>query len=86
MNSNDIISMMIIVCIGVMSIVIFLEPIKKIFKILLNGIIGLVLIYLSNLIFVPLGISVGINIFTLAISAFLGFPGVVAVFAIQAIL
>jgi inhibitor of the pro-sigma K processing machinery len=65
---------------------VFSSQIKVILKLLFNAGVGAVILYLSSIVMVPLGISVGINIFTLVISAFLGIPGVITLFAIQAIL
>ncbi len=88
MNSNNTINFMLIACIIISSFIIFSNVIKKILKFIFNGLIGVVTIYLLNEFFVLIGISinVGINIFTLAISALLGLPGVLLTFAIQTVL
>lgn len=86
MDSNNMIGLMLTVCIAFLGVIIFSNIIKKIIKLLFNGILGGIIIYLSNAIFIPLGINVGVNIFTLLISAFLGLPGLIVIFIIQAIL
>ncbi len=48
--------------------------------------IGIFTMFLLNFVFNPLGIGVGINFVTLLISGMLGFYGVVALYAVQAIL
>lgn len=48
--------------------------------------IGIFTMFLLNFVFNPLGIGVGINFFTLLVSGMLGFYGVVALYAVQAIL
>lgn len=85
-DSNNMIGLMLTVCIAVLGVIIFSNTIKKIIKLLFNGILGGIIIYLSNPILLPLGINVGVNIFTLLISAFLGLPGLIVIFIIQAIL
>ena len=86
MNADKITLIMVIACAGVLICMVFSNQIKGILKLLFKAGMGAVMIYLSNIVMAPLGISVGINIFTLITSAFLGIPGVVSIYAIQAIL
>lgn len=46
-------------------------------KILLNGIIGIVLLYVANYLGTYLGFYIGINAITALIAGFLGVPGVI---------
>jgi len=46
-------------------------------KILLNGIIGIVLLYAANYLGTYLGFNIGINAVTALIAGFLGVPGVI---------
>lgn len=65
---------------------VFSSQVKVILKLLSNALVGAVIIYLANFAMAPLGISVGINIYTLGISALLGIPGVISILASMAIL
>lgn len=62
--------------------IIVLFIILKIFKwplkILLNGIFGVVLLYIVNLVGANFGFSIGINVVTALIAGILGIPGVAA--------
>lgn len=86
MDSNSTVNLMLWICVAIAGIIIFFNPLKKLLKFILNGLFGIIIIYLYNTLFAFLGVNVGINIFTVLISAFLGIPGVIVVFAIQAIL
>lgn len=86
MKSDNITNLLLTVCITLAFIVIFFNPLKQILKMILNGILGGFLIYLSNTVFLSLGFNVGLNIITLSVSTFLGLPGTIALFIIQSIL
>jgi len=62
--------------------IIVLFIILKIFKwplkIILNGIFGVVLLYIVNLVGARFGFSIGINVVTALIAGILGIPGVAA--------
>lgn len=58
-------------------------PIKIIIKLIANGIVGVILLYVVNLIGANFGIQIGINIITALISGILGVPGVIALILIQ---
>jgi inhibitor of the pro-sigma K processing machinery len=66
---------------GIVAIIV-LFIILKIFKwplkILLNGIFGVALLYIVNLVGANFGFSIGINVVTALIAGILGIPGVAA--------
>lgn len=55
----------------------FLLPIKKIFKLVINSIIGGILIYVINIIGSGFNFHIGLNWWTILCSGFLGIPGVI---------
>lgn len=54
---------------------IFVGPVKFFLKSAVSGIIGCGALYLCNLLCTPVGIAIGINLYTAAVCAFLGVPG-----------
>lgn len=64
--------------IGLIAIVLMVKFFKLPFKILLNGILGVVLLYVVNFLGASFGIHIGINIVTALIAGILGIPGVAA--------
>ena len=69
--------------IGLVILYLILKLLKLPLKILINGISGVVLLYIANLIGVNFGITVGINIVTALIAGILGILGVIALFIFQ---
>lgn len=64
---------------GVVGVIILLVLIKVLqlpIKLLVNGILGVVLLYIVNLIGATYGIELGINRWTVLIAAIFGIPGV----------
>lgn len=62
---------------------IFVVPIKKILKLVLNSIIGGATIFFINLIGAGFGFHIGLNIFTSILIGILGLPGAVLVIIIK---
>ena len=62
---------------------IFIVPIRKILKIILNSILGGVVIYLINFIGANFGFHIGLNIFTSLMIGLLGLPGSVCLIIIK---
>ena len=54
---------------------IFIWPLKKILKLVVNSILGGVLIYIINVIGMNFGFHIGLNIATSLLVGFLGVPG-----------
>ena len=69
--------------VGLIVLYLILKLLKLPFKILINGILGVVLLYIANLIGANFGITVGINVVTALIAGILVIPGVIALFIFQ---
>lgn len=61
-------------------------PIKVILKLIINGVLGGLLLFIVNLIGKFLGFSIIINPFTALTAGFLGIPGVILLFLIEKLL
>ena len=59
---------------------IFIKPIKFIFRLLINIAFGGILIFVYNYLGGLFGIAIGLNPFTSAIAGILGIPGLIAMF------
>ncbi len=64
----------------------FLVPLKHIFKIILNSILGAIILYIINLIGSLFNFYIGINIFTCLTVGLLGIPGVICMVLIRLII
>ena len=65
---------------------IFIVPLKSIFKLILNSILGGILIFLINAVGSNFAFHIGINIFTAIFIGFLGIPGACLLILLQIIL
>lgn len=63
-----------------------LTPLKFLLKLLLNGVLGGVLLWVLNLLGSAISVSIAINPLTALIAGFLGVPGVVLLLLLQVIL
>ncbi|ABK62657.1 MULTISPECIES: pro-sigmaK processing inhibitor BofA family protein [Clostridium] len=52
-------------------------PIKVLYKLIVNGVLGAVLLFVVNLIGSQIGISIAINAWSALIAGFFGIPGVI---------
>lgn len=64
--------------IGIVILFILLKILKWPIKILVNGIFGVILLYLVNLVGTKYNFYIGINVVTALIAGILGIPGVAA--------
>lgn len=62
---------------------IFIVPIKKVLKLLLNSIFGGIIIYIVNIIGANFNFHIGLNIINSIIIGLLGLPGVVCLIIIK---
>ncbi len=62
---------------------IFIVPLKKIFKIIFNSILGGICIFLINIIGSNWGFHIGLNIFTSVLIGLLGLPGAVCLIIVK---
>lgn len=65
---------------------IFILPLKSIFKLILNSVLGGALIYIINLIGGAWGFSIGLNFFTSIFVGILGIPGAILLIILQLII
>lgn len=63
-----------------------MKPIKLVWKLLLNSVIGLVLLMLANYVGAYFNFALPINIITVLISGFLGIPGILLLICFQLLL
>ena len=76
--------MLVAVVVGVIALIrILAAPIKKLFKFVLNAVVGLVLLWLVNFFGDFVGIRIEMNWVTLLISALFGAPGIVLMVVYQ---
>lgn len=62
---------------------VFIVPIKKVLKLVVNSILGGITIFLINLIGGTFGFHIGLNVFTSILVGLLGLPGVVCLIVIR---
>ena len=65
---------------------IFIWPLKSIFKLIINSILGGVLIYIINLIGMNFEFHIGLNLLTAVIVGLLGIPGAILLIVLKVIL
>ena len=85
MNEN-IIAFLASICVIFIIGRLFLVPLKKILKILLNSIIGGIILYIVNLIGGTFNFYIGINMFTCIMVGILGVPGIICLIIIKILL
>lgn len=54
-----------------------LFPLKIILRLVINGILGGIAIFIINLIGAPLGFTISLNIFSALVAGILGLPGII---------
>ncbi|AJA46177.1 sigma-K factor processing regulatory protein BofA [Clostridium pasteurianum DSM 525 = ATCC 6013] len=52
-------------------------PLKILLKLIINGVLGTILLFIVNLVGSSFGFTIGINIVTALIAGFFGIPGVI---------
>lgn len=62
---------------------IFIVPIKKVLKLVINSVLGGISIFLINLVGANFGFHIGLNILTSILVGILGLPGVVCLVIIK---
>lgn len=62
---------------------IFILPLKKIFKLVINSILGGITIFLINLVGGAFGFHIGLNFFTSIVIGLLGLPGSVCLVVVK---
>ena len=80
---NNIITYLACICFIFIFGRIFIVPIKKILKLVLNSVLGGLIIFIINLIGANFGFHIGLNIFTSILVGLLGLPGAVCLIIIK---
>ena len=62
---------------------IFIVPLKKILKLVLNSVLGGLVIFIINLVGANFGFHVGLNVFTSILVGLLGLPGAVILIIVK---
>lgn len=62
---------------------IFIVPIKKVLKLVINSVLGGISIFLINLVGANFGFHIGLNILTSILVGILGLPGVVCLIIVK---
>ena len=80
---NNIITYLACICFIFIFGRIFIVPIKKILKLVLNSLLGGLTIFIINLIGANFGFHIGLNIFTSVVVGLLGLPGAVCLIIVK---
>ncbi len=62
---------------------IFLMPLKLVFKLIYNGVIGGIMLYVINFIGSHFGFTIALNPVTALVAGFLGIPGIVLLILVK---
>ena len=62
---------------------VFIVPVKKILKLVVNSILGGITIFLINLVGGAFGFHIGLNLFTSILVGLLGLPGVICLVIVK---
>ncbi|MEW6662844.1 MAG: pro-sigmaK processing inhibitor BofA family protein [Bacillota bacterium] len=65
---------------------ILLKPFKLLFRLLYNSLVGIILLWLANLIGGAIGLFLPLNLVTILIAGFLGIPGVLLLLIMKALM
>ena len=80
---NNIITYLACICFIFIFGRIFIVPIKKILKLILNSVLGALTIFIINLVGASFGFHIGLNIFTSVVVGLLGLPGAVCLIIVK---
>ena len=80
---NNIITYLACICFIFIFGRIFIVPIKKILKLILNSVLGGLTIFIINLVGANFGFHIGLNIFTSVLVGLLGLPGAVCLIIVK---
>ncbi|NMA84957.1 MAG: SigmaK-factor processing regulatory BofA [Epulopiscium sp.] len=86
MQESKVILWMILICTFILLLIIFAKPLKKILKMIRNGAIGLLVIWLLNFVTATFQLQIGINLLNGAIIGILGIPGLILLYLLKLIL
>lgn len=80
---NNIITYLACICFIFIFGRIFIVPIKKILKLVLNSVLGGLTIFIINLVGANFGFHIGLNVFTSVLVGLLGLPGAVCLIIVK---
>lgn len=80
---NNLITYLACICFIFLFGKLFIVPLKKILKLILNSILGGISIYIINLVGANLGFHIGLNFFTSVIIGLLGLPGAICLIIVK---
>lgn len=80
---NNIITYLACICFIFIFGRIFIVPLKKVLKLVLNSVLGGLIIFIINLIGGNFGFHIGLNVFTSVLVGLLGLPGAVCLIIVK---
>ena len=81
--NNNIITYLACICFIFLFGRIFIVPLKKILKLILNSVFGGLIIFIINIVGANFGFHIGLNIFTSVVVGLLGLPGAVCIIIVK---
>jgi inhibitor of the pro-sigma K processing machinery len=85
-TTNLVIAIIFLLVIVLIIAQLIMKPLKLVWKLIINSVIGLVLLMLTNYIGAFFNFSLPLNILTVLISGFLGVPGILLLICFQLLL
>jgi len=85
MSSSDIITVMLVVCVALVALMLFSNPLKSLARVAVHGAVGALGMLTANTLLAPFGVFVGLNLATLLIVGVLGIPGFFMLYVTSAI-
>lgn len=82
-NVNVVMAALFLVVILYIVAQIIVKPIKLLWKLLLNSVVGLLLLIVANYLGAYFAFSIPVNIITVLITGFLGIPGILMIICFQ---
>lgn len=80
---ESILSMIVIIGIAALTVYLITQAVHVVFKLVCNGIGGLVLLFLAAFFGSPFGVDISINLWTILLSLFTGVFGVIVLIIVQ---
>ena len=80
---NNLITYLACICFIFLFGKLFIVPLKKLLKLILNSILGGISIYIINLVGANFGFHIGLNFFTSVIIGLLGLPGAICLIIVK---
>lgn len=85
MNTPLLISLFILALVGCLIFVLFFRQLREILMLFLNTAVGWAVLYIFNIVFSGVGISIGVNIASASIVGVLGLPGLILMIILNAL-